>query len=67
MAISYEGSACRVQNKLDEEWRGISLRYQAVKFEQWIDVRENGAPISLSVCGVGLTGSTKSMSPYGSL
>ena len=34
---------------------GYLPEVQAVKFEQWIDVRENGTPISFSL-GVGLTG-----------
>ena len=34
---------------------GYLPEVQVVKFEQWIDVRENGSPISFSL-GVGLTG-----------
>jgi len=41
------------QNKLLKS--GYLPEIQDEKFEQWIDVRENGSPISFSL-GVGLTG-----------
>ena len=50
----------RTQNKLLKN--GYLPEIQNEKYEQWIDVRENGTPISFSL-GVGLVG-VETKGPY---